>query len=96
MPCSKGLRGDGGKLCPEIEHMPATAEGRAVAATLDRVGVWRYAGMSGILAGLDITEAMASVPADCDPEKTRRLFVSAERAFVAEWQKHQKSETTDG
>jgi hypothetical protein len=53
-----------------------------VLAALDRPGVWRFAAFSGALTGLDLIEAMASLPAEIDRERARALFTTAETAFV--------------
>jgi hypothetical protein len=70
-----------GKFCPETEHAPVTPEGHVVAAALDRWGLWKRAGMSGAIAGIDMSEAMQMIPPCCDREFARRLFVVAESAF---------------
>lgn len=51
-------------------------------AALARPGLWRRAGMGGEIVGLDLTEAMASLPAGLDREFCRRLFVIAETEFL--------------
>ena len=51
-------------------------------AALDRPGVWRFAAFTGALIGLDLTEAMASLPQSIDRERARALFMAAEVAFV--------------
>jgi hypothetical protein len=71
-----------GKFCPEIEFAPQTPEGLFVAALLDRPGIWRRAGMSGSIAGMDIAEARATLPAELANEFAIRLLVAAERNFV--------------
>jgi hypothetical protein len=53
-----------------------------VAAALDRPGVWLRAGMDGAVTGLDMAQALASVPQDIDLDVTRQLFMAAEIAFV--------------
>jgi hypothetical protein len=41
--------------------------------------------MSGHVVGLDLVEAMASLPPGLDLELARRLFFIAERTFVPAW-----------
>jgi hypothetical protein len=48
-----------------------------VLAALDRPGVWRFAAFSGALIGLDLVEAMASLPHGIDRERARALFTAA-------------------
>lgn len=38
--------------------------------------------MSGALSGLDLNEAMASLPDRCDRDAAREYFIIAERAFL--------------
>jgi hypothetical protein len=52
---------------------------------LDRPGIWRRAGMAGHVVGLDIREALATLPAGLDVDFVKRLLVIAERHFVAAW-----------
>ena len=60
-----------------------TPEGRAVMAVCDRPGVWRRAGDLLSVTGLDLAEAMRSLPAGpLDRDLTRALFLVAEAAFV--------------
>ncbi len=56
-----------------------------MADALDRLGLWRRAGMSAIIVGLDLVEALASLPAGLDRDFARRLFLAAETPFVVEW-----------
>jgi hypothetical protein len=72
-----------GRFCPEVEHAPETAEGHIVAATLDRWGIWRRAGMSGSIVGIDTEEAMRELPPQCDRAFALRLLVAAEAPFCA-------------
>ena len=51
-------------------------------AALDRPGVWRFAAFTGALIGLDLAQAMASMPCGLDRERARALFIAAEAAFV--------------
>ena len=60
-------------------------------AVLDRPGVWRFAAFTGALIGLDLTEAMASLPKGIDRERARALFTAAEVAFVRAF--HKRKET---
>ena len=61
-------------------------------AALDRPGVWRFAAFSGALIGLDLSEAMASLPGGIDRERARALLIVAEVAFVRAYQKRRDSE----
>lgn len=54
-----------------------------VAAALDRWGIWRRAGMGGAIAGIDLSEAMRGLPAQCEVGFCERLFIAAEAAFCA-------------
>ncbi|MGD9924427.1 MAG: hypothetical protein AB7V13_23735 [Pseudorhodoplanes sp.] len=68
-------------------------------AVLDRPGAWRWAGMSGVLAGLDLAQALASLPAGCDLDFACRLLIEAEVHFVAAWWQAnapEKEDRTDG
>lgn len=49
--------------------------------------------MSGAITGLDMSEALASLPAECDRDFARRLFIIAELHFVIAINK--KLEETD-
>lgn len=76
------MRPDGSR-CPERAFEPGSAEGQAVAAALDRSGIYRTAGMAGVIVGIDIAEALAG----CDPALDRStlayLFTQAEAGFIA-------------
>ena len=61
-------------------------------AVLARPGVWRFAAFTGALIGLDLAEAMASLPDSIDRERGRALFVAAETAFVQALHKRKESE----
>ena len=61
-------------------------------AVLDRPGVWRFAAFTGALIGLDLAEAIASLPAGIDRERARALFIAAEAPFVREVHKRKESE----
>ena len=79
-----------GERCPEIEYAPRTPEGRAVAEAIDRIGVWKRAGMSGQVVGLDLAEALAGLPRGLDRQLCRRLLVIAEEFYLAAyWQREQ-------
>jgi hypothetical protein len=55
---------------------------------MERIGVWKRAGMSGHVVGLDLAEALASLPAGLDRQLCRRLLVIAEAAYLAAyWQR---------
>jgi hypothetical protein len=73
------------RVCPEIEFAPATHEGRAVLDVIDRPGVWKRAGMSGALVGLDLAEAMTSLPEGLDRDRARSLLIAAEPSYLAAW-----------
>lgn len=49
--------------------------------TLDRPGVWRRAGLNGTITGLDLNEAMGSLPDAIDRDFARELMAVAEGAF---------------
>jgi len=72
-----------GERCPEIANALETPEGIHVAAVLDRWGVWRRAGMSGAIVGLDMSEALTGLDAACDRALACRLLIVAEAAFCA-------------
>jgi hypothetical protein len=63
-----------------------------VLAALDRPGVWRFASFTGALIGLDMAEAMASLPQGIDRERARAQFTAAETAFVRAFHKRKVSE----
>ena len=72
--------------------MPAT--GRAVVTALARPGVWMRAGLSGVPSGLNVPEALASLPAHADPEIAKQYLVEGETAFLTGvWR---RSETDKG
>jgi hypothetical protein len=58
-----------------------------VAEVIGRIGVWKRAGMSGHVVGLDLAEAMAGLPHGLDRQLCRRLFIIAETFFVPAWWK---------
>jgi hypothetical protein len=84
-----------GELCPEVEHMPRTAEGLAISDLLDRAGIWKLAGLAGGPIGLDMREALAGLPAGLDRERAKRLLIVAERPFLVAW-REQNEEKGDG
>jgi hypothetical protein len=47
--------------------------------------------MTAIVTGLDLAEAMASVPEECDGALARRLLIVAEIPFVAAWREAAKT-----
>lgn len=51
-------------------------------AVIGRPGVWKRVGMTGVLAGLDLNEALASLASGLDVDFARRLFVTAEAAYL--------------
>lgn len=63
--------------------------------SLSRWGIWKRAGMSALVVGLDLAEAMASVPAEIDTTFVRRLFVIAESAYVPAALRHAKDTKED-
>ena len=83
-PCARGLSVEG-ERCPEVEFAPRTPEGRAVIDAIGRSGVWKRAGMSGHIVGLDMREALGSMPGGLDMDFARRLLLIAERFFVPAW-----------
>jgi hypothetical protein len=56
--------------------------GAAVIEVLDRHGVWKRAGLYGLITGLDLAEALASLPDGLDRDFARRLLIAAESGFV--------------
>jgi hypothetical protein len=56
-PCAAGFPGADGSLCPRYENDPHTAEGRAALHLALSPGIWRRAGMSGVMCGIDWTAA---------------------------------------
>jgi hypothetical protein len=62
--------------------MPRTVTGRACVAILARPGVWARAGMGGVPAGLNLPEALSSLPAHADPETARIYLIEGESAFL--------------
>ena len=68
--CARGLSVEG-ERCPEVEFAPRTQEGRAVLDAIGRSGVWRRAGMSGHIVGLDMREALGSMPRGLDIDFAR-------------------------
>lgn len=51
-------------------------------ASINRPGVWIFNAWSGALIGLQLSEAMASLPDETDRRFARELFQVAEIAFV--------------
>lgn len=51
-------------------------------AVLNRPGVWVLSGMAGVMTGLSLREAMASLPAGLDRDRCRRFLIVAETAFL--------------
>lgn len=47
-----------------------------------RRGVWRRAGMSGVIAGLDFPDALAGLSRDLDRDLVAQLLSRAEAAFA--------------
>jgi hypothetical protein len=66
-----------------------------VLAVLDRPGVWRFASFTGAVIGLDLVEAMASLPDSIDRERARTLFIAAEIAFVRAFREASTSAVRD-
>jgi hypothetical protein len=67
-----------------------------VLAILERPGVWKRAGMSGMLSGLDLAEALASLPDGLDRELAKRLLMAAETPFLIAWMQQHRTEKADG
>lgn len=65
-----------------------TPEGIHVASALDRPGIWRRAGLGGLISGMDVAEALAALPARLDPDLSKRLLVAAERHYVTAHLEH--------
>jgi hypothetical protein len=53
-----------------------------VLAVLARPGIWRVHAFSGALLGMDMADAMASLPDGLDRDRARALLIVAEAAFV--------------
>jgi hypothetical protein len=51
-------------------------------AALARWGVWKRAGMTGEICGLDLAEALQSIPDEVDLSFVTRLFAVAEPSFI--------------
>jgi hypothetical protein len=51
--------------------------------------------MSGVICGLDLGEAMQTLPSGLDPDFARRLFVVAECSLVAAVHARLKAEKPD-
>jgi hypothetical protein len=49
---------------------------------VSRPGIWRRVGLNGVMVGLDLQEALASL-GTCDRSVARRHLMRAETAFVA-------------
>ena len=64
-------------------------------AALDRPGLWRFAAFTGALIGLDLAEAMTSLPRGLDRERARALFIVAEAAFVRAFREASSSTVHD-
>lgn len=79
------MRNSAGQFCPEHENRPHTPTGRAVAALIDRPGLWKRAGLTGALCGLDMREALASLPRGVDRERARKYLAIAEIEFLVAW-----------
>jgi hypothetical protein len=54
---------------------------------IGRIGIWKRAGMSAHVVGLDLAEAMAGLPRGLDRQLCRRLFIIAEAFFLPAWWK---------
>lgn len=65
-------------------------------SVLGRWGIWKRAGMSAAVAGLDLAEAMRSLPpCGLDRDFARRLFVIAEAFFIPAALQYAKDNTKD-
>lgn len=84
-----------GGYCPEVFHAPQTAEGAAVLEVLEGNGVWKRAGTNGVPTGLDMTEALARLPAGVDAETGRALFLAAEGPWLAAVYERLEAEKTE-
>jgi hypothetical protein len=56
-----------------------------VLEAIGHAGVWKRAGMSGHIIGLDMRDALASLPRGLDVDFAKRLLLIAERFFVPAW-----------
>lgn len=81
-----------GEYCPEIEHAPQTIEGLLVMKAADRSGVWRRAGMDGVIFGMNTGEALLSLPSECNRDVARDLISYVERGFLKGLNNQGKSE----
>ncbi|MFN3656830.1 MAG: hypothetical protein ACK4UO_06220 [Pseudolabrys sp.] len=60
---------------------------------LGRAGVWLRAGLEGVPVGLQLREALASLPGGLDRDLCRRLLIIAEPAFLAALYRKRKDKT---
>lgn len=89
------MKGVDGRRCPEFEHAPQTIEGRVVMSLLKkRLGVWYRLGMDGSPAGINLTEAIASMPPECDSDRARALLIEAEAGYMDGYAEMKKREKT--
>jgi hypothetical protein len=65
-----------------VEHAAHTPEGRHVLALLDRPGLWRRAGMSGVPCGIDWAAALAGRCVGLDLDAIENLLAEGERAML--------------
>ena len=56
---------------------------------LNRPGIWLRAGMAGAVCGLDLPQALAGIPDECERGFTRDLLLIAEMQFIAAFNKKQ-------
>lgn len=78
--CATGARTASGKLCPEIEHAPVTAEGFHVARAMKRAASWEGGGFSRLR--LDRNQILRRFPADLDVEAAEDMLDVAENAAL--------------
>jgi hypothetical protein len=63
---------------------------------IERPGLWKRSGEQGRLSGLDVGEALASLPADCDRDRARALLIAAEAPFLLAFLETKPTTTDEG
>lgn len=64
-----------------------------MAALLDRPGIWLRAGMAGMVSGLAMGEALATLPDSLDRDFAIRLLGAAETGMVSRLSELHSAET---
>lgn len=82
LPCAEGRRGANGRLCPEKDHAPHTADGSLALQICFAPGSARRAGLSGALTGIDYMAALAIAPGACDHDTLKELLLQAEAGLI--------------